>query len=324
MRMIYYLAIIDVSSQTGVCKWDFIHPDTHEELFEHLKSVIDYIPPMTYGIVSVVSKELFGDQLRRMEFSEMQIIIGKLTHGDKDYYVIFLADIKDHPKAVWRIFNKFYEEEKPLFDKVLAETPVDIEDLNRLRSAFAAFLVDHFRKNPLLGARDTKSFIVSLLLSTAIMGILVGISWLINHIYHLVDQAETWLAYIYMVLIMNFIMPGPFIGYFTQYRKHAEAVSLINGFLWASITSMIYHAPLIAGLKNTFGIEVGAMEVALFTMISGGIYGAVLALISAVFAVYFEHRKLTCPRIIPIRGIEKAERTALESRIQIPEPTEQS
>ncbi|GEM_PF-3626400 len=314
--MIYYLAIIDVSTETGICKWDFIHPDTHEDLFEHLKSVIDYIPSMTYSIVSVISKELFGEQLRRMEFSEMQIVMGRLTHRDRDYYVLFLADIKDHPKALWRIFNRFYEEEKELFDKVLSEGIVDVADLNRLRTAFAAFLVDYFRNN-VLGRRDLKAFAVGLILSIAIIGGLVGISWLINHIYHLVDRAETWLAYVYMILIMNFIMPGPFVGYITQYRKHAEAVSLINGFLWATITSIIYHRALLASIKNTFNIIVGTWELILFTIVSGAIYGAVLVLISTIFAIFFEHRKLTAPRIIPMKGIKKE---AAPEKAEAPEP----
>jgi len=285
-----------MSGETGVSKWDYIHPDTPKELYEHLKSVRDYIPPMTYGIVSVISKELFGDRLRRMEFAEMQIVIGKLLHEKKEYYVFFLADIRDHPKAVWRIFMEFYEEEKDVFDKVLSSDIVEIADMDRLRNAFSAFLVNYFRKNPLWGARDWTAFLISLLISVGIMGALVVFSWLINHQYHLIEEKTSWITYTYMIIIMNFILPGPLIGYITQYRKHAEMISLINGIIWALVISSIYFNTLQIGIQNSFNIVVSTEMFYIFVLISGVIYGAVLMLVSMPFATFFELRKLTSPR----------------------------
>ena len=105
--MIYYVTIVDFTETTGECKWDYIHPDTPDDLFEHLSEVKDFIPPTTFGIVSVISKDLFGDQLRRMEFEDLQIVIGRMNFEGKEFYVFFLTDIRDNPEAVWRIFMEF-------------------------------------------------------------------------------------------------------------------------------------------------------------------------------------------------------------------------
>lgn len=327
--MIYYVTIVDMSGETGVSKWDYIHPDTPKELYEHLKDVRDYIPPMTYGIVSVVSKELFGDRLRRMELTDMQIVIGKLVHGEKEYYVFFLADIKDNPRAVWRIFMAFYEEERETFDRILSFDIVEVADINRLRNAFSAFLVNFFRKSALWGARDNVAFIISLLLSTAIMGILVAISWLINHQYNLINEKTSWVTYTYIIILMNFIIPGPIIGYITQYRRHAEVISLINGVIWTLIISSIYYTQLQIGIRNSFNITVSPGIFYIFVLISGIIYGAALMLVSVPFATFFETRKLTSPRkkfVIMTQHMEseKKEESQLAPQVQESEIVEES
>ncbi len=298
--MLYYVTVVDMSGETGISKWDYVHPETPRALFEHLKAVRDYIPPMTYGIVSVVSRDLFGDRLRRMEFAEMQIVIGKLRHGEKAYYVFFLADIRDHPRAVWKIFMDFYEEQRDLFDKILTSEIVEVADTERLRNSFSAYLVDKYRKSPLLGARDRKSLLVGFLITLAVMSCLVMITWWINHIYHLIDKQSTWLTYTYVIIVMHFIAPGPIIGYITQYRKHAEAICVANGLIWALIVSSIWYETLQIGIWNSFHIRMSPSIFYMFVIISGLIYGAVLMMSTIPFAEFFERHTLTSPRHIPI------------------------
>jgi len=298
--MIYYATIVDVSGETGVSRWDYIHPNTPRELYEHLKGVRDYIPPMTYGIVSVVSKDLFGDRLRRMEFTDMQIVIGKLLHDDKEYYVFFLTDIKDHPKAVWKAFMDFYSQERTLFGRILSSTIVEVADVERLKNAFSAFLVNRFRKNPLLGARDLRSFMLSFAITIMAMSLLVLMTWTINHIYGLIENQKYWVTLTFIILMMHFILPGPIIGFITQYRRHAEAISITNGLLWAFIISTIYYETLKIGIWNSFHIRIEPHIYYIFVIISGLIYGAALMLSTVPFACLFEWRYLTTPRKIKI------------------------
>ncbi len=316
--MIYYATIVDISGETGISKWDYIHPETPRNLYEHLKVVRDYIPSMTYGIVSVVSKDLFGDRLRRMEFQDMQIVIGKLKHGKSEYYVFFLVDIRDNPKAVWRAFMDFYQEEKEIFDKVLMEEIIESADVERLRNAFSAFLVNRYRKNPLLGARDEKSLMVMLLITMGVMSIFALITWLINHYYQLIDHRETWLAYTAIVLIFHFALPGPIMGFITRYKKHAEIVSVVNGLVWALIVSIIWRKTLETGIRHSFNLTLSPYIFFSFVLISGVIYGATLMLMSLPFACYFEYRYLTTPRrIFTIKSTIK-EQTASETETYEP------
>lgn len=320
--MIYYTTIVDISGETGISKWDFIHPDTPKNLYDHLKGVRDYIPSMTYGIVSVVSKDLFGDRLRRMEFQDMQIVIGKLSHGNQEFYVFFLCDIKDHPKAVWKSFMDFYREERDLFNRILTEEIIESADIERLRTAFSAFLVNRYRKNPLLGARDNRSLIVMLLISFAIMSAFVFVSWVINHMYHLIDRQESWLKYTAMILLFHFALPGPIFGYITRYRRHAEIICIANGLIWALIISTVWYETLRIGIYNSFHVEVNVWIFYAFVLISGAIYGATLMLLTVPSATFFERRYLTTPRIFSISAKVSRQEIVGETE-QMPEENEE-
>jgi len=318
--VIYYVTIVDMSEETGISRWDYIHPETPSTLFEHLKEVRDYIPPMTYGIVSVVSKDLFGDRLRRMEFSDMQIIIGKIGVDGREYYVFFIADIRDHHKAVWRTFMEFFNEEKKSFERILSMEIVDVAEMERLRNAFSAFLVDRYRKNPTFGARDMRSLLFSFMISMLAMGLLALLTWYLNHVYGFINRQEYWLTFTYIIIVMHFILPGPIIGYITQYRKHSEIICITSGILWALIISWIYHDILQLGIWNSFHIEVGPLVFYTFALISGLIYGAALMVSTIPFACMFEWKYLTTPREILIGGkFEKKKEE--EETVQVAEET---
>ena len=296
--MIYYVTIVDFTESTGECKWDYIHPDTPDDLFEHLSDVKDFIPPTTFGIVSVISRDLFGDQLRRMEFKDLQIVIGRMEFNGKEYYVFFLTDIRDNPTAVWNIFREFYESERKDFEKVLSAEVVDMDDINRLRNAFSAFLVKYYRENPIWGGRDRRSLIVEFLLSFAIMGLLAIVTWYINREFGLLKTSSSWITFTFVILVMHFIIPGPIIGYITQYRKHAEIIALLNGVIWTIIVSLLWYDQLQIGIRNSFHIQVNVLVFWIFVIISGLIYGATLILTTVPFASYFEKKSLTSPRKI--------------------------
>ena len=322
--MIYFINIIDVTAGGGTPKWYFIHPETPEALRKRLYKYRDLMSGFAYSIITAFGEEILGAKLRELKLSDVQMIFSTLRHKDYLYYVIFVADIKDNPSAVNRIFLKFYRKYYDDFDKILTSEIIPTDITEKLRTAMAQFLVPYSRQNPAFGARDKKHLFMSYFVSMLITGIMALTAWITNRIPqpHLMDANP--LLFAALVFLLIFVIPGIPIGILTQYRKFAVIVAYLNSLTIVMITTILWQELLIsyAELIVSAGVELRIL-VLVGALLAGLMLGTILMFIAYITAWFFETRKLTSIR--PLETVARAKSVPdeeIEREIEVPSTEE--
>ena len=300
--MIYFVSIIDVSEGGGVPKWDFIHPDTPHPLRERLEKYRELAASFVYGIITAFGGEIVGDRVRELRLSEIQTIFMRLKHKDAMYYVVFIVDIRDNPKAVYRAFIRFYRKYYKEFDEILTSIAVSTSLIERLRTAMAQFLFPYARTSQAFGARDYRHLFSSYLVSLLITGILAMFVWLLNHVYDIKDKNPLLLAG--LVFLFIFFLPAMPIGFLTQYKKWGVIVGYLDSLSMVVSATVLWRDMLSSSAASILGKEPESMVLIGAAGLVGIMLGTVLAFMSIIVAGYFEARKLTCIR--PLKLIPEA------------------
>lgn len=317
--MIYFASIIDVTMGGGTPKWDFIHPETPRPLMERLAKYRDHVASFIYAIIEAFGGEILGDQLRELRLSEIQVIFSVLKHKDLLFYVVFVADIKDNPKAVNKIFMEFYKKYYNDFDELLTSEIISQTLIEKLRTAMAQFLVQFTRVNKLFGTRDIRHLIASYVVSLAITFVLVGITWLINHMLGLMDSSP--ITFALLVFFMVFVLPALPIGYLTEYRRFAVLIAYMNS-ITTVVGATIVWQPLLLSYAR-FVWEATTEYILLGAAILGGLMlGTILAMLSYIIAQFFEYRTLTSVR--ELRYIKPMESVPIGEEIKSEEEEEEA
>lgn len=294
MRLIYFISIIDVSEGGGVPKWDFIHPDTPKPLRERLEKYRELAASFIYGIITAFGGEIVGDRLRELRLSEIKTIFMKIDHKGAIFYAVFIVDIKDHPSAVKKIFMKFYKKYYNEFDEVLMGITTPISTIERLRTAMSQFLVPYARKSRAFGARDTVHMLSSYVISLTITGLLAGLVWLYNHLFHLMETDP--MKIVALSFFTLFIIPAIPIGFLTQFRKNAIIVSYLNSLSIVVGAALLWQDMLRSSAASILGEQPESIIILGAAGLVGIMLGTVLAFLSMMLASFFEHSRLTALR----------------------------
>ena len=294
--MIYFISVIDVSEGGGVPKWDFIHPDTPQPLRDRLEKYRELAASFVYGIITAFGGEIVGDRVRELRLSEIQTIFMRLRHKGAMYYVVFIVDVRDNPKAVNRIFMRFYRKYYKEFDEILTSMAVSTALMERLRAAMAQFLVPYARKNKLLGARDTSHMITSYVISLLLSGVFALSIWLLNKMYNISENPLVFAGVVFGAL---FFLPAIPIGILTQYRKLAMIVSYLNSITLVLSAAILWQEMLRSSAASLLGRPPETIMIIGAAGLIGVMLGTVMAFMSVIFAGFFEARRLTCIR--PLR-----------------------
>ncbi len=301
--MIYFISVIDVSEGGGVPKWDFIHPDTPHPLRERLEKYRELAASFVYGIITAFGGEIVGDRVRELRLSEIQAIFMRLKHKGAMYYVVFIVDVRDNPKAVYRIFMSFYRRYYKEFDEVLTSMAVPTVLIERLRAAMAQFLVPYARKSVALGARDRTHLLTSYAISLIISGVLAFTVWIINRLENIMKTNP--LLFVGIVFLCLFFLPAIPIGWLTQYRKLAMVVSYLNSITIVTSAAVLWQEMLNSSAASILGRQPGSVVVISAATLIGVMLGTVMAFLSLIIAGFFERRKLTCIRPLKLVPEEK-------------------
>ncbi len=294
LNLIYFVSIIDVSEGGGVPKWDFIHPDTPHPLRERLEKYRELAASFVYGIITAFGGEIVGDRVRELRLSEIQTIFMRMKHKGSIYYVVFIVDIRDNPKAVYRAFMRFYRKYYNDFDEILTSIAVSTATIERLRTAMSKFLVPYARTNRTFGARDRTHLIASYCVSLIVTSILAIAVWLINNQYSLKEQNTVLFAG--LVFLLLFFVPALPIGILTQYRKLAFIVGYLDSLSIVLGAAVLWHEMLTSSAESLIGMHATTLVVVSAAALIGLMLGTVLAFAALIVAWFFETRKLTSIR----------------------------
>lgn len=296
--MIHFVSLIDIEGG-GASRWDFIHPDTPDPLRERLEKYRDLASNFIYAVISAFGDEIVGDQIRELRLSEIKFVFMPLEENDKLYYAVFIVDMKDNPVATRRIFMDFFRKNKQQFNKVLTGPRIRKNIMERLRSAMAQFLVPRARQKKVFSARNKKHLFCSYLVSLLLSGILTTALWGINESYHLMDTNPILLAV--FVFIFVFLLPGIPIGILTQYGRNAIIVAFLNSLTIVIAATFLWQDLLLSGARVISQNMISKGILIATASLVGIMLGTTLAIVSFIFAKYFERRRLTC--IKPLSNI---------------------
>jgi len=288
-----------LAAEDGTPIWHYVHPRIPDYILNTIAGKDHILIVNFLSAISMFGYDTLGSRLQVVEFENVKMTFRYINIGNKKLLAVALIDPKDNPRLIWKLFEKLV---RTYEDEILKITPSDetipevstVERISLLLTReFTKIIESRVRKINVLGRRDKKNLMVALALGLLFFFLTVGATYFLYKTYELL-RPEKITLFFYTIVILNFIIPGIFIGFTTGYWKGA----LVNGIIVALIglltLTIIWLDPLTRAIIAVFSLSMETIILGI--LLVSAIIGAAMGLIAAFVAWFFiETRTLVQP-----------------------------
>jgi len=292
--MIYLLYL---AWEDGRPIWHYIHPEVPDEMIEYIAGKDHSVITGFISALSMFSYEMLGSRIQTVILETVKITYRYVELNGHKIIAVAVTDLKDNVRVVWKIIDRFLNEQKEEILKITK--PLQSDEYEKMSLKFESFFTKILktcqRKIEVFAYRDLKSTLYSLITGLIIYAAMVGLVFLINKEFAL-TATERMDELLYVIILFNFIIPGILIGYVTGYTKGA----LLNSLLISVLTLLTLSAfwwDFIVGLSQNL-LHVSKEAVLTGIILVSIVLGGGMGLIAAVVAWFVvETRTLVPPRL---------------------------
>lgn len=285
-----------LASEEGTPIWFYVHPKIPDYILEKIAGKDHGLIVNFLSAVSMFGYDTLGGKLQIVEFEHVKMSYKYIDVNGKKLLAVALTDPMDNPKLVWKVFDEFIKKNQHHLEKIIPSEDLllDKEVVDKtsmiLNREFTKILENRVRLFKVLGKRDLRNLLVSLVLGIIFYAITIGITYWLYKSYNLQNNPT---LFFYILTFLNFIIPGVFIGWVTGYWRGA----LINGIIIALISILVltavWWAQLTAAVEALY--RIGPETIMLGVLIVAGIIGGAMGLIAAFVAWFFVETRTLVP-----------------------------
>lgn len=285
-----------LASEEGTPIWFYVHPKIPDYILEKIAGKDHGLIVNFLSAVSMFGYDTLGGKLQIVEFEHVKMSYKYIDVNGKKLLAVALTDPMDNPKLVWKVFDEFIKKNQHHLEKIIPSEDLllDKEVVDKtsmiLNREFTKILENRVRLFKVLGKRDLRNLLVSLVLGIIFYAITIGITYWLYKSYSLQNNPT---LFFYILTFLNFIIPGVFIGWVTGYWRGA----LINGIIIALISILVltavWWAQLTAAVEALY--RIGPETIMLGVLIVAGIIGGAMGLIAAFVAWFFVETRTLVP-----------------------------
>jgi len=285
-----------LASEEGTPIWFYVHPKIPDYILEKIAGKDHGLIVNFLSAVSMFGYDTLGGKLQIVEFEHVKMSYRYIDVNGKKLLAVALTDPMDNPKLVWKVFDEFIKKNQHHLEKIIPSEDLllDKEVVDKtsmiLNREFTKILENRVRLFKVLGKRDLRNLLVSLVLGIIFYAITIGITYGLYKSYNLQNNPT---LFFYILIFLNFIIPGVFIGWVTGYWRGA----LINGIIIALISILVLTAVWWAQLTTAVEAlyHIGPETIMLGVLIVAGIIGGAMGLIAAFVAWFFVETRTLVP-----------------------------
>jgi len=283
--MIYLMYL---ASEEGTLIWHYVHPKIPDHILERVAGRDHSLMVNFLSAVSMFGYDALGSRVQIIEFEHVKMSYRYLNIGGMRILAVAITDPEDNPKLVWNVFDAFLNKNKEQLEKITpGETGlIDQEEAEKasliLSRELTKTLEGRVRKFEALGRRDMKNMIIGLMLGIIFYAFTITATYLMYSAYGLHNDLTKFFE---IIVLLDFILPGVFIGWVTGYWRGALIDGIIVAILNISVLTGIWWLQLVGAIQSMFNI--GMEVIAIGVIIVAGVIGAAMGLIAAFVAWFF-------------------------------------
>ncbi len=283
--MIYLMYL---ASEEGTLIWHYVHPKIPDYILERVAGRDHSLMVNFLSAVSMFGYDALGSRVQIIEFEHVKMSYRYIDVDGVRILAVAITDPEDNPKLVWRVFESFLNRNKETLDKIIpGETGlIDQEEAEKasliLTRELTKTLESRVRKFEILGRRDTKNMLIGLVIGIIFYALTITTTYLLYSAYGLQNDLTRFFE---LIILLDFILPGIFIGWVTGYWRGALINGIIVAMLSISVLTGIWWPQLVGAVRSIFNI--GMEVIVIGVMIVAGIIGAAMGLIAAFIAWFF-------------------------------------
>lgn len=285
-----------LASEEGTLIWRYVHPKIPNHILERVAGRDHSLIINFLSAVSMFGYDALGSRVQIIEFEHVKMSYRYLDIDGMKMLAVAITDPEDNPKLVWNVFEAFLNKNKEQLSKIVpGETGlIDQGEAEKasliLSRELTKTLEKRVRKFEILGYRDIKNTVTGLVIGIIFYAFTITITYLMYSIFNLQSDLTRFFE---IIILLDFILPGAFIGFITGYWRGALINGIIIAMLSTSILTVIWWPQLVGAIQSIFNISMEVIVIGV--LIVSGIIGAAMGLIAALVAWFFVETRTFVP-----------------------------